>query len=404
MSQPREIESVLDRWFSDGPRELSDRALGAAFSEIDHTRQLGAHVVPWRFSEMPTPMRLLLVAALMAASAGAAFILAGGANPDVPPSSPGPPSPGPSVASSGPPEPIGGSFAGDWTAERPAVFGLEAGEYNIRIPEPASFLFAGRPGEADFILGSISTIVPYEVTDLGPTDRCPNVGRYSHELSADTSRFTITVDDDPCVDRATLLAGDWVRTWIDRQVIPGTAYSVAVAGATVDLTVPTGFRSSVGDMTMYAGPQPPSGFSKFGTGELAFLLTSGFDEASAAVDRCREAKGRQELPPTIDAYLEWSRGSTGLEVTNELRTTVGGLPAIQVDLVGGPECEPTVADLIPPTGLIRDVHQREWAIDLGGRLLLATFTDDLDPQEPLSDEALAMSQAFIDSMEITPLP
>jgi hypothetical protein len=398
MTQPREIEGVLDRWFADGPRELSDRALGAALSEIDQTRQLGAHVVPWRYSEMPTPMRLLLVAALMAASAGAAFILAGGANPDVPPSSPGP-----STASSGPPELIGNSFAGDWVAERAAVFGLEAGEYNMRIPEPASFLFAGRPGEADFILGSISTIVPYEVTDLGPTDRCPNVGRYSHELSADTKRLTITVDDDPCVDRATLLAGEWVRTWIDRQVIPGTAYSVAVAGATVDLTVPHAFRSSVGDMTTYAGPQPPSGFSKFGTGELAFALTSALDDGSAAIDRCRAAHGRRGLPSTIDAYLEWSRESTGLEVSNEVRTTVSGLPAVQVDLRGGAECE-TVADQVSPTGLVSDMHQREWAIDLGGRLLLATFTDDIDPQEPLSDEALAMSQAFIDSMEITPQP
>ena len=107
MTQPREIEGVLDRWFADGPRELSDRALVAALSEIDHTRQLGAHAVPWRFSEMPTPVRLLLVAALMAVSAGAALFIAGTQR-DSPT-----PTPTPSPIADGPGVPIADYAPGD---------------------------------------------------------------------------------------------------------------------------------------------------------------------------------------------------------------------------------------------------------------------------------------------------
>jgi hypothetical protein len=395
MTQPREIEGVLDRWFSDGPRELSDRALADALSEIDHTRQLGAHVVPWRFSEMPTPVRLLLVAALMAVSAGAALLISAGARNNES-------TPSPSPAQLGPGELIGTDNAGTWSADRPGSFGFPPGDYFLTIPIGGGHLFGNAADSPEIDLGSI--IDEGEgLSGLSATALCSNIGHYRHELSKDTQTFKITVLFDDCRDRAALLAGDWHHDWIERQVFPETRYRVNVNGATVDVTVPTSFVSASGGYTTFSGPADPVWSAKFGTGDWAFALQSDAPDGGSAVDRCHENLGHRYMPTTIDEYLGWSQASRGLDVTEPVRLTVAGYPAVRVDLTGGSDCQSADVDSVSPTFFVQGMETREWAIDIGDRLILALVVDE-SPMELLTPEVMAAGEAFVQSLEITPAP
>ena len=77
MTAQLDIERVLDDFLGDGTDELSDRVLEAALRDTEHIRQRRAHGVPRRFSDMPTPLRLLAAAAILATALGGAFLLGG---------------------------------------------------------------------------------------------------------------------------------------------------------------------------------------------------------------------------------------------------------------------------------------------------------------------------------------
>jgi hypothetical protein len=398
MTQPREIEHVLDQWFADGPRQLSDRALTDALSEIDHTRQLGAHVVPWRYSEMPTPVRLLLVAALMAVSAGVALLISAGARTNEP--TPSPPS-SPAPITLGPGEVIGSDGGGESTADRPAVFGYPAGEFILQIPMTQSHLFAHRSEGPDILLGA-TTAEGTGAFGLGPTDSCPNDGHYTFSASADKNTFTITATDDSCRDRATLLDGDWHKTWVERQVTPGVRYRIVEEQATIDVTVPSSFVGSTGGLVGARGTVDPNSYIKFETLDISLVFTQP-DWDPTAFDRCDPSMGNRAPPTTLDGYVAWTKGSTGVEVTAEASTTVAGFPAVQIDWFATDECQEDF-DGFPPTFTVAGIHGREWAVDLGGRILSIWLVDDNRPYEPLTPGMLAIGDAFIQSTEITPNP
>ena len=67
MTAQLDLERVLDDFLGDGSSELSDHVLDAALNDIARTRQRRALSVPRRFSDMPTPVRLLAAAAILAA-------------------------------------------------------------------------------------------------------------------------------------------------------------------------------------------------------------------------------------------------------------------------------------------------------------------------------------------------
>jgi hypothetical protein len=396
MTQPREIEHVLDTWFVDGPRELSDRALTDALSEIDHTRQLGAHVVPWRYNEMPTPVRLLLVAALMAVSAAAAVLISGGARNNQPT-----PSPSPSPTSRGPGESLGSTPAGDWTTSRAALFGSEAGTWTLDVTLRAGRLFASDPSGRETFLGTTTTEGEGR-TALGPTDSCPSTGHYSHQVSDDSSTFTITVGSDACVDRSALLSGVWARQWVEHELTPEKRYRMDTGGALVDVTVPRSFVNPNGGYTDYDGVPYPMALGHFRTHDWVFAVFMPTGGPSVGIDRCHGTDAQRSLPSTIDQYLAWSRASNGLDVGEPVHLTVAGHPAVRVDLTGVEGCQGDDGS-VQPGYLIEGMQTREWAIDLDGRLLLALVTDE-DPMEFLSPEVIDAGEAFIESMEITPTP
>jgi hypothetical protein len=67
MSRAPDFDSIARQWLADGPVELSDRVLDAAFEEIHITRQRRAGRVPWRPSTMLTTIKFV--------AAGAAVVI-----------------------------------------------------------------------------------------------------------------------------------------------------------------------------------------------------------------------------------------------------------------------------------------------------------------------------------------
>ena len=152
MTEPRDVTRVLDHWFADGPTEAADRVLAGALTQINHTRQRGPHVVPWRYSEMPTAFRLLLVAALMLASAGAALLIAGGGLTPAPEPTPATDD----AVRSGPGMVIGTEASGGWAATRPETFGNPAGRWDLLVGLREPMLTAKSPEGQDVLLGSVT--------------------------------------------------------------------------------------------------------------------------------------------------------------------------------------------------------------------------------------------------------
>ena len=138
----------------------------------------------------------------------------------------------------------------------------------------------------------------------------------------------------------------------------------------------------------------------FRNGDWAFVV---YTEPGpfAAVDRCHPDVGRQRVPGTLDRYLDWNRSSRGLIVGEPARVTVGGYPAVRVDLTGDADCQAEPASgSLQSSEFMQGSEMREWAIDLGGRLILAFIVDE-SPMEPLTPEVVDAGEAFVESMEIT---
>jgi hypothetical protein len=95
MTSDRDIERVLDHWFTERPAGVADRVLDEVADRLAHQPQRAAwRLRPWRFPTMSTSMKLVAVgAALIAVVVGSAVFLGGGSAPSTMPS------PGPTVAS-----------------------------------------------------------------------------------------------------------------------------------------------------------------------------------------------------------------------------------------------------------------------------------------------------------------
>ena len=85
MTAQLELDRILDAFLGEGPTSCPDRVLDAALADITTTRQRRAWRVPRRYSDMPTPLRLLAAAAILAAAVGGVFVLGSSLRNDAPP-------------------------------------------------------------------------------------------------------------------------------------------------------------------------------------------------------------------------------------------------------------------------------------------------------------------------------
>jgi len=76
MTRDRDLDSILDEWFADGPARVADRVIDDALRTIDHTRQARGGIRLARYAHMNGTLRLVAVAvaAVVVVAIGAGLI------------------------------------------------------------------------------------------------------------------------------------------------------------------------------------------------------------------------------------------------------------------------------------------------------------------------------------------
>ena len=397
MTAQLDIERVLDDFLGDGTDELSDRVLEAAIRDTEHVHQRRAWRVPRRYSDMPTPVRLLAVAAILAAALGGAFLLGGTVNRTTNPE-PAPP-PTPAVLE---PVELGANPGGEWTAARPAAFGMVAGTYTMALDDSQTVLVRGSEGREVF-LGSLEESQSPGTAVLGPTDRCTASGTYNYALSADFRTLSIELGSDACTDRAAVLAGNWDRSGIRYTLGQGQPYTVDLQPR-VTFAVPAGFNFDDGTPPEITVPLIGAQNELWVDAENYLVHIWTDDEVPS--DRCNQGSPGRPMPATLDEFVEWNRSSTGVNTGEPIHTTVGGHDAIAIDVGGTDDC-PNFS-VGPNCGCVPGLNltdvdgtlfERTWGVDVDGRIVIVLFHDDNPPWLELTPERLAVAQQFIDSIQ-----
>lgn len=398
MTAQLDIDRLLDDFLREGTNRLSDRVFDAALGDIETTRQRRAWRVPRRYSDVPTPIRLLAAAALLAAAVGGAFLLGGNLRQTTQPEPA--PSPKPSAADVEPIQ-LGADVDGTWVSYSPATFGSTAGDYAMTLTDDPRVMVRA-PDDREIFLGSLADDQPRGRAVFGPTDRCPGPGTYTYELSDDNRSLSMQLVGDTCDERAALLEGSWIRSSIQQSAAQNQSYTYDL-NPRVSFVIPSGFRDSSGNPPTVSIPIERVVERVEIDAEDYFVLV----DASVHVpsDRCDQNVFDRYMPPTMDDFVEWNRAATGVNVTEPVPTKVDGHDAVYMDIGGTDDCpNGTVkpnCSCIPSAGL-SDVDgtlvERIWAVDVDGKIVLVIFHDDNPPWLALTPERLAVAQEFIDSI------
>jgi hypothetical protein len=399
MTAQLELERILDDFLAEGADELSDHVLDAALRDTKHIHQRRAWRVSWRYSDMPTPLRLLAAAAILATAMGGAFILGGTLNRQPPPEPA--PDPNPSALDSRAEE-IGLNRGGDWTATRAAVFGSVAGEYRLLLDEDQTIIARG-PDDHEILIGTLGGNPPEGQVILGPTQSCTGEGSYAAAFSEDNRKLTLALVNDDCADRTALLKGEWLRQSILHPLVPGQRYTIDL-DPRVSFVMPAAFRFDNGNPSDVHVPTGGQVNELFVDAENYLVQVWTAEEVPG--DRCDWNVAARPTPGTLDEFVEWNQDSTGVAVSDPVEATVAGHPAVYVDVGGTDDC---------PNGAVRSdcgcvpglnltdvdgtLFERIWAVDVGGQIVIVLFHDDNPPWQPLTPERLAVAQEFIDSIQ-----
>jgi hypothetical protein len=403
MTAQFELERILDDFLGEGTDELSADVLEAALLDVRYTDQRRAHPVPRRTDDVSPPLRLLAVAAILVAAVGGAVMLGNSIRNDATPTPALTPMPNanplPSAADDGPIA-IGANVHGRWTASRPAAFASPAGDYDLDFPDDGALTATARNGEVRR-LDLIPDLSEAGQLKLSGTQGCQDKATYEYTLARDFRTLHFEKVDDACADRSALLAGDWSRSVIEHHLDVDQPY---VFGTNPRLTfsIPAGFAQThvpllhsiadAGDNELWVD-----------AGDSVVLLQTG---GQVQRDRCDRNAGFRDSPTTFDEFVEWNQAATGVNLTAPVDTTVGGHPAVFVDIGGTDDCPngPVPADCsCVEATVLSDVdgtlYERAWAVDVNGKIVIVLFHDGYAPLQELTPERLALAQEFIDSIQ-----
>jgi hypothetical protein len=388
MSMTSRYEERLLDWLEDGPAIAPGQVLDTVAASIPDIPQRHASRVPWRFTTMPMYAKVLLAAAVGTAVVAGALLL----------SNPSPPAPPPKPPAADP-EPLWDTPWGSWHATRGAAFGLPAGDYGLDLFF-GPVLFARGPHEQAVLLGEWA--IDYGTFQVGATDHCSTEGSYEWSNSADGQSLTMSAVDDQCLDRRTVLEGDWDRAELTRTLVPETPYRV-------DLDRPVLFTVPAGFMFTWSGGPP---IATVREGNRKYLLLDGEDffvwlqtAGQSLNDRCDINLGMRPQLTSIDDFLAWNGSASGAKVSQPTETSVGGYPAVYQDITGTGSCPQTPAEAncfcMPVGAMLGDgFEERTWAVDLGdGQIVTIGFHDDNPPFVANTPERLAIAQKFVDSIQ-----
>jgi hypothetical protein len=389
MRGPRDIERVLDRWF-EGDDRVPSRVIDRALENIERIPQRRATRGPRRFTDMPTSLRLLGLAAALAVIGGATYLVAGSMRSTDEPGGPTNLLDAPST----------------WSASRPAVFGYQAGVYEFDTYDSKVKARAPLPDGRAIALGNVvssdgSTAV------LGPTADCPDEATYRYATSADFLTFTVTPVVDSCDDRRLLLTGDWHHLWTDIGLKIGDEYILDMGGLEARLTVPP-WPNVNGD--------GPYGISEGEPGQPPREMRVGTDvpdraetdyefrlvlDPRLARDVCDVQKGYLDADWTFAEFADPRRGGPSATITHPVDTVVAGYPAVQVKVDARASC--VVGSFEDseccPDDMAWFKHGSYWAVDVGDRRVLIQF---LRANQPMTPETLDIGVKLVESLRLTP--
>ena len=331
------------------------------------TRQRPAWAIPGRwYTHMPAITArpaLALVAVLVVALLGGAFLLSRSDQNVGNPSST--PTPGPSATPYPSPLPLPSALVGGWLAP-PKVSPI--------VQEQVSSIYFGHLDDntsaPDFAIGGpggdnapsrVREVSPglIEVTATGSLGGCTigDVGHYRWSTSADDAWLTMTEIDDTCANRAAITPGSWVRNGSTDS--HGGALIAANFDPMFSFTLPEGVWLGGGG----------AGVITADDGDATFKV---WQDPDGFNDYCNDAMGRKVLERGIDPFLTFIREDSGLTIANERETTIDGHRAVIFD-VGGKADVPRPCWTNPDNGDTNMILQwsehadvnAKWATDIG---------------------------------------
>lgn len=229
MTRNDDIERVLEQWFTEGPRHMSDRLFDGTFDRIERLPRGRLADLQSRLPTMNLNVRLAATAAIVIALVGAGLVMT---------RVPGVGDQTSSTDASATAAALQSLWKAVGDRESPASWGVDDNSFNIdatglRIEQVHGDVLSTlslTEGGSRLVLTFLHGITSGD----GNTDqqwRCQvgAEGIYTVRLTPDGRTLTLGLVSDPCAPRAAFLPGDWTRSFCQ----PGY-YACSVATAEVD--------------------------------------------------------------------------------------------------------------------------------------------------------------------------
>ena len=377
MTQDRDLEQLLDQWFTEGPTEVADRVVDEAFDQIA--------LMPRRRAERAT-RRITTMSNLVKWMAAAIVIgligyvgLGGPLRSDV--SSNGVPSPSPSQAPSpnatprpafGTPKGIQGMWVGSPQAA-PAVTSVQ-GAAKVTFDSANFILENGIQGE--YLKAFVEVPAPGQIqltaleTALGCTQG--DKGVYDYTVSPGGTRLDVEPRSDDCATRAATFRGEWLRigckvefqndclgpleagTYSSQFMEPmiscpdASCWKPILGGLTY--TVPDGWANPSDYPASYT-IKPQDGYDQYGKDWSDEIDVFANPVASNNDDTCT-LNPDATVGRSADELVNWITSHPGLVSTTPQTVTIGSLTGQWVDIEVAPTWTKTCpGDPNPNVGL-----------------------------------------------------
>lgn len=336
MTRDHDIERVLDHWFTEGPTQMPNRFLDDTLERIDRVPQHRLARLQTRLLSMYPNLRFAAVAAVIVAVAGlgALFLARDSGVGRLP-------QPAPGVL----PAPLLALWrsAGTRVVPGPGPGGVNTYSSLDIVINPTSVDIQNAHTD---VVSSVSLVaadrLELRALTMGDFWHCKvgDAGTYSFSISTGDQRLSMSPVSDTCVERATILAGDWTRTDLG-ELQPGrrdaSTFRPFLGGTgRLTYTVPAGWAgSSMRDNLLELGRPSVSDEASIS------VISNAYPSDQAAP--CSENRGAAGLGRTPAAMAAWLRTVRGLVVSTPAEATIGGLSGIIVDLSIAPGWTTTCA-------------------------------------------------------------
>jgi hypothetical protein len=338
MTAERDIERILETWFSDGPSRMPEGFVKRMVGRIESRPQsrlarLRTRIVTTNFSaRLAVAVAMVVVVAVVGGTILSRLPAVG-------------PSPTPSVVPSASTGPSPSVQAGVEMTRLQATWrsvGTRLFPYQKSTYAAATDLLIG-PGTVEYasasadVLSSVALVGSdrLELTsETGPSSmgfKCNlgDLGTYAFSLSATGGRLTLTSVSDACPDRAAVLTGDWDHTNLGRLApgrhvgTPFRPFSSGTLG-TFSYTVPAGWTEQGESQSFFAvsGPDPA----------VLTWISILSNVAPSTEDKNCTGAPVADVGRTPTAVAAWLAKTTGLVVTKPTPVTIGGLNGLMVDV------------------------------------------------------------------------